>query len=170
MRPQLVKDRHLLLQLVLVVLGAGTVVFGVITLVAPYYALTQLGLSDLSDSGLFAGSLLGAFMVPWGASLVVAGRNRNSGRMWVALTLANSTAVMVVLVFFLGKGTISLGGVWPLMVIYGIGLAGTAGLGHRQLRGQEDVQIVQPDRSSPTAQDSYRINLESESDREDILY
>ena len=109
-------------------------------------------------------------MVPWGASLVLAGRNRNSGRTWVALGLANSAAVMVVLVFFLGKGTISLGGVWPLMLVYGIGLGGTAALGHRQLRGQEDVRIVQPDRSSPTAQESYRIDLESESDRENMLY
>ncbi len=109
-------------------------------------------------------------MVPWGVGLVLAGRHHTIGRMWVALGLANSVAAMVVLVFFLGKGTISLGGVWPLMVVYGVGLAGTAVLGHRQLRGREDVRVVKPDRGSPTAQDSYRINVESESDREDMLY
>ena len=170
MRPQLIKDRSLLLRLSLVVLGAGTVVFGAISLVTPNYAFTQLGLSDLSDSGLFQGSLLGAVMVPWGAALVLTGRHQTTGRMWVTLGLANSVAAMVVLVFFLGKGTILLGGVWPLLVVYGIGLAGTAVFGHRELRGREDVRVVQPDRASPTAQDSYRINLESESDREDMLY
>ena len=164
------KDRSLYLRLSLVVLGAGTVVFGVISLVAPNYAFTQLGLADLSDSGLFQGSLLGAVMVPWGAALVLVARHQTSGRMWVSLGFANSVAAMVVLVFFLGKGTVSLGGVWPLIVVYGIGLAGTAVLGHRELRGHDDVRMVTPDRSSPTAQDSYRINLESESDREDMLY
>ncbi len=166
----MIKDRSLLLRLSLVVLGAGTVVFGVISLLAPNYAFTQLGLSDLSESGLFQGSLLGAVMVPLGVGLVLAGRHQTSGRMWVALGLTNSAAAMVVLVFFLGKGTISVGGVWPLIVVYGIGLAGTAILGHRQLRGREDVRMVRPDRESPTAQDSYRVNLESESDREDMLY
>ena len=164
------KDLSLLLRLSIVVLGAGTVVFGVISLLAPNYAFTQLGLSDLSDSGLFQGSFLGAVMVPWGVGLVLAGRHQTSDRIWVALGLANSVAAMVVLVFFLGKGTISLGGVWPLIIVYGIGLAGTAVFGHRQLRGRPDVRMVQPDRSSPTAQDSSRINLESESDREDMLY
>ena len=55
----MVQERSLLLRLSLVVLGTGTLVFGAIALVAPNYAFTQLGVSDLNDASLFQGSFSG---------------------------------------------------------------------------------------------------------------
>ncbi len=169
-RPELVQERSLLLRLSLVVLGTGTLVFGAISLVAPNYAFTQLGFSDLNDAGLFEGSFLGAVMVPWGAGLVLAGRRHTRGTAWAALGLTNAVAAIVVLVFFLGKGTISAGGVWPLIAVYGIGLIGTAVFGHRELRGRGEVHMVEPVRESQSAQESYRVDLEAESDQGDSSY
>ncbi len=160
----MVQERSLLLRLSLVVLGTGTLVFGAIALVAPNYAFTQLGVSDLNDASLFQGSFLGAVMVPWGAGLVIAGRRQSSGRAWVGLGLTNAVAAIIVLVFFAGKGTITFLGVLPLMVVYVIGVIGTAVFGHRELRARDDIRVTGPNRESATAQDSYRVKLDPESD------
>ena len=144
--------------------------FGGLCLVAPGYAFSRLGLLELSDSGLFQGAFLGAVMAPWGVGLVLQGRPQAQGRAWVALALANSTVAIVVLIFFLGKGTVSGGGVWPLLIVYGAGLIGTAACGHRELRGASDVHLIEPDRESASAQEGYRVNLQTESDRGDSPY
>ncbi len=162
------QDRSLLLRLSLIVLGTGSFLFGLISLIAPKYALGQLGFADVADTVLFEGSLLGAVMVPWGAGLFLAGRQSTSTRIWSSLGIVNSLAALVVLIFFLGKGTVELGRVWPLVIVYGIGLFGISIFGQRELRGVGVVRMIDPDRDSETAQSSYRVDVESGPD--DIGY
>ena len=74
---------------------------------------------------------------------MLAGRRSGPTRVWTAAGLVNAIAAMVVLVFFLGRGTVEWGGMWPFIVVYGVTILGLAGLGQREiLSGTGDEGFV----------------------------
>ena len=84
-----------------------------VALVTPSYALSLLGFKGTGDPQLFPGPFPGAVMVPRGVGLVLAGRRSGPTRVWTAAGLVNAIAAVVVLVFFLGRGTVEWGRMWP---------------------------------------------------------
>ena len=120
--------------------------------------------SQAGDQSLFLVSITGAFMLPWGAGLLLAARSYHARRLWTALALFQALLALVVTIFYLGRGAIDTATAVILLIVFVLGVAGIGVFGSDELRGSAASRaeiVFRGDRGSGS-QKPYTVNVDDE--------
>jgi hypothetical protein len=154
------------LRLTLLWLGLWAIGLGVLAILAPGKITDALGDADgeAGDQTLFLVSIMGSFMLPWGAGLLLAARSDHARRLWTTLALSQALLAAVVIIFYLGRGAIDTATAVILLIVFVLGVAGIGVFGSDELRGSAASRaeiVFRGDRGSG-AQKPYTVNVDDE--------
>ena len=154
------------LRLTLLWLGLWAIGLGLLAILAPSRLTEALGPADSQngDQSLFLVSIIGAFMLPWGAGLLLAARSYHARRLWTALALFQALLASVVTIFYLGRGAIDTATAVILLIVFVLGVAGIGVFGSDELRGSAASRaeiVFRGDRGSGS-QKPYTVNVDDE--------
>lgn len=144
--------------------------FGILALVAPGRAAGVLGAieEESGDRLLFLASVLGSFLVPWGAGLLLAARADHATRLWTGLALVQTLTASFVTIFFLGRGVLGAAIAAVFLAVFVLGAAGIGVFGYEELRGAlGDVNVVFRRDRNAGSQKPYTIKVDEEDSSED---
>ena len=160
------KSRDPGFRLTLVWLGLWAVGFGILAVFFPGVAAGAMGItnSDVTEQPLFLVSLLGSFLIPWGAGLLLAARSGRPTRTWAALALVQTLTGTVVTTFFLGRGVLDTGNAIVFFAVFAVGAAGILIFGHEEVRGRSPgaAEVVFGGDSDSASQRSYTVSVDDE--------
>ena len=127
------------LRLTLLWLALWAIALGVLAIVAPDKITDALGAAEgeAGDQSLFLVSIMGSFMLPWGAGLLLAARSDHARRLWTALALAQTLLASVVIIFYLGRGAIDTATAIILLIVFVLGVAGIGVFGSDVVFGRD---------------------------------
>ncbi|MDP6349606.1 MAG: hypothetical protein QF719_06340 [Chloroflexota bacterium] len=152
------------LRLTLLWLGIWAIGLGVLAIFAPGKITNALGAADgkADDQSLFLVSIMGSFMLPWGAGLLLAARSDHARRLWTALALSQALLAAVVIIFYLGRGAIDTSTGVILLIVFVLGVAGIGVFGSDELRGRgaRRAEIVFRDDRNAGSQKPYTVNVD----------